>query len=180
MLISHNPKTKTIVLIGLMGAGKSSIGRKLAAALSMPFKDTDDEIIAKFNCSIPEIFKKHGEPEFRRIEEQEIKRLLKEPQHVLATGGGSFINEKTRAIIKEKGISIWLKANLDVLLERTAKRKDRPLLNSPNPRKILKSLINQRYPIYSKADIIIETGPQSHQNTVNQIKKKYFKMLETI
>ncbi len=179
-MIAPEPKSKTIVLIGLMGAGKSSIGRRLAKALSLPFNDVDDEIISRVNCSIPEIFKKYGEPEFRKLEEQEINRLLQEPQHVLATGGGAFINKRIRAIIKKKGVSIWLKADLDILLERTSRRKDRPLINGPNPHKILKSLMSKRYPIYSKADLIIETGPQSHQDTVNKIKKKYFQMLESI
>ena len=180
MMITQDPKTKTIVLIGLMGAGKSSIGRRLAKALSLPFYDADDEIVSKINCSIPEIFKKYGEPEFRKIEQQEINRLLKGPQHVLATGGGAFINEKIQTIIKQKGISIWLSASLDVLLERTSKRGGRPLLEGCNPREILSSLIKRRYPIYSKADLIIETGRQSHQDTVDQIKKKYLQMLASI
>jgi shikimate kinase len=165
--------TKTIVLIGLMGSGKSSIGSRLAKKLSLPFKDADDEIIASAKLSVAEIFKVYGEYEFRKLEERVIKRLLMGSKHVLATGGGAYMNEKTRNLIKQKGISVWLRADIETLLERTSRREGRPLLDNGNPKKVLKSLISKRHPIYSNADIIVDTGVQPHGEMVKKIVTAY-------
>ena len=165
--------TKTIVLIGLMGCRKSTIGRRVANKLSLPFKDADDEIIASAKLSITEIFKVYGEHEFRKLEERVIKRLLKGSKHVLATGGGAYMNSKTRDLIKQKAISVWLRADIETLLERTSRRDGRPLLNSGDPKKTLESLIRSRHPIYSNADIIIDTGTQPHKKMVEKIVTAY-------
>ena len=173
----HNFSDKPIVLIGLMGAGKSSIGRKLASKLVLPFWDSDDEIATTSNCSIPEIFAIYGEARFRALEEIVIERLLSGPQHVLATGGGAFMNKKIQGLIKKKAISIWLKAGLETLIKRTSRKKGRPLLDKGDPTLILKDLMDKRYPIYSSADIIVESADQPHENMVNQIITAYSKLI---
>ena len=168
---------RSIILVGLMGEGKSSIGKYLAKSLVLPFYDSDDQIVSAANCSIHEFFKLYGEAEFRKLEERVIQRLLSGPKHVLATGGGAFMSKKTRTVILNNGISVWLRASLEVLLERTSRREGRPLLSKGNPREILKSLMDQRYPTYTQADIIIDTHNQPHQNTVDQIINSYKKIL---
>ena len=173
----HNFSDKPIVLIGLMGAGKSSIGRKLASKLVLPFWDSDDEIATTSNCSIPEIFAIYGEARFRGLEEMVIERLLSGPPHVLATGGGAFMNKKIQALIKKKAVSIWLKAELETLIKRTSRKKGRPLLDKGDPTLILKDLMDKRYPIYSSADIIVESADQPHENMVNQIISAYSKLI---
>ena len=152
---------KVIVLIGLMGAGKTSIGRKLAERLSMGFVDADEEIVKAAGCSIPDIFQSYGEPAFRDVEERVIKRLLTERTGVLATGGGAYINPKIREAISQHGYCIWLKASLDILVKRTAKRTGRPLLESGEPRAILRDLMGKRYPVYAQADLTVETGAKT-------------------
>ena len=168
---------KPLILIGLMGAGKYSVGKRLANALNLPFWDADNEIEATCNYSITEIFSRFGEPEFRILEANVINRLLLGPQHVLATGGGAFMNNKTRKLIKKKGISIWLRASLDVLLERTRKRKGRPLLEKGDPEKVFQLLINERHPIYGSADIIVDTNNRPHNEMVETIITEYKKFL---
>jgi shikimate kinase len=155
----HVPKT--IVLVGLMGAGKSSIGRRLAQALALPFTDADTEIEAAAGVSIEEIFARDGEAVFRSGERRVIARLLDNPVQVLATGGGAFMDPETRALIRARAISVWLKADLDVLLARVSRRGNRPLLKDGDPRAILSRLIEERYPIYAEADITVESvdGP---------------------
>jgi shikimate kinase len=138
---------RTIALVGLMGAGKTTVGRRLAQALSLPFADADAEIAAAAGRSIDAIFAEHGECEFRRGERQVIARLLAGPVHVLATGGGAFIDPRTRALMKERAISVWLKAPLDVLMKRVAKRDNRPLLKEDDPRAVMQRLMDDRYPI---------------------------------
>ncbi len=160
---------QTLVLIGLMGAGKTSIGRKLAKDLNIEFIDADTEVEKAAGYSIQEIFKIYGESEFRILEERVINRLLLSKQIVLATGGGAYINPRIRAPIKQSAFSIWLKASLDVLVDRTSRRTDRPLLNNGNSREILNELINKRYQIYSEADLTIETSTESVNETVNAI-----------
>jgi shikimate kinase len=152
---------KTIVMVGLMGAGKSSIGRRLAARLGLPFVDADHEIEAAAGCTIEEIFTRYGEAAFRDGERRIIQRLLDRPPHVLATGGGAFMDPETRARIKQCAISIWLKAELDVLARRVARRTNRPLLKQDNPRAVLAGLIEKRHPVYAESDITIgsEDGP---------------------
>jgi shikimate kinase len=149
---------KTVVLIGLMGAGKSTVGRRLAARLGRPFKDADGEIEKAAGCSIEDIFSGRGEAAFRDGERRVIARLLEEPPHVLATGGGAFMDSYTRARIRAKGISIWLRAELDVLLARVARRDNRPLLKAGDPREILGRLIDERYPVYAEADVTVMSG----------------------
>ncbi len=158
----HTPP-KTIVLVGLMGAGKSHIGRRLATRLGLPFADADIEIEAAANCSIEDIFELHGEEAFRDGERRVIARLLDGPVMVLATGGGAFINPDTRARTREKAIAIWLRADVDLLLKRVSRRDDRPLLKRGEPREILERLIAERYPVYAEADIVVDSvdGPPS-------------------
>ena len=160
---------RTVALVGLMGAGKTTIGRRLAQALALPFVDADAAIADAAGQSVEEIFVAHGECEFRRGERKVIERLLDEPPHVLATGGGAFINPGTRALMKQKAISIWLKAPLDVLMKRVARRDDRPLLKEDDPRAVMQKLMDDRYPIYAEADLIVETGNGPHNAAVSVI-----------
>jgi shikimate kinase len=160
---------RTIALVGLMGAGKTTVGRRLAAALDLPFADADAEIAAAAGCSIEEIFAEHGECAFRRGERQVIARMLDGPVHVLATGGGAFIDPGTRALMKERVISIWLKAPLDVLMKRVQKRDNRPLLKEADPRAVMERLMAERYPIYAEADITVESSPGPHNSAVTSI-----------
>jgi shikimate kinase len=155
----HVPKT--IVLVGLMGAGKSSIGRRLAQALALPFTDADTEIEAAAGVSVEEIFARDGEAVFRSGERRVIARLLDNPVQVLATGGGAFMDADTRALIRARAISIWLKADIDVLLARVSRRNNRPLLKNGDPRATLARLMEERYPVYAEADITVESvdGP---------------------
>lgn len=160
---------RTVALVGLMGAGKTTVGRRLAHVLGVAFKDADAEIATAAGQSVPDIFAAHGEPEFRRGERQVIARLLAEPPHVLATGGGAFMDAATRALLKERAISVWLKAPLDVLMKRVARRDDRPLLKEDDPRAVMQRLIEVRYPVYAEADITIETGVGPHNSAVAAI-----------
>lgn len=155
----HVPKT--VALVGLMGAGKSSIGRRLAQSLGLPFIDADTEIEAAAGATIEEIFAREGEAAFRNGERRVIARLLEGPVQVLATGGGAFMDASTRALLKRHAITIWLRADLDVLLHRVSRRGNRPLLKAGDPRQILAHLIDERYPVYAEADITVETvdGP---------------------
>ena len=154
---------RSIVLIGMMGAGKSSIGRRLAGRLGIPFIDADTEIESAAGMTIPEIFEKHGEPYFRAGEARVIARLLDNGPQVLATGGGSVMDPQTRALISQKGISIWLKADIDVLLKRTKRRNDRPLVEK------IKDLLPVREPIYAQADIIIQSRDEPHDTIIDEI-----------
>jgi shikimate kinase len=152
---------RPLVLVGLMGAGKSCIGRRLAQRLRLPFIDADREIEQAAGCSIPEIFSRHGEQAFRDGERRVILRLLESPPFVLATGGGAFMDPRTRAVIREKAISVWLRADLDLLVRRTGRRGDRPLLQVDDPRAKLAELITTRHPIYAEADLTVDSqdGP---------------------
>ncbi len=162
---------RTIALVGLMGAGKTTVGRRLAATLGLSFADADAEIVKAAGCSIAEIFAEHGECAFRQGERRVIARLLAGPVHVLATGGGAFIDPGTRALMKERAISIWLKAPLDVLMKRVEKREHRPLLHEDDPRAVMERLMAERYPIYAEADITIESSPGPHNVAVDAILK---------
>ena len=152
---------RSIVLVGLMGAGKSCIGRRLASRLGVEFHDADAEIERAAGCSIQDIFEVHGEAAFRDGEKRVIARLLAQPPHVLATGGGAFVDPETRANVAKRGISIWLRADLELMLQRTARRNNRPLLKRGDPRQILQRLIDERYPVYALADITVDSvdGP---------------------
>jgi shikimate kinase len=162
-------RSKTIALVGLMGVGKSSVGRRLAAALELPFRDADHEVEQAAGRSIPEIFEAMGEAAFRDGERRVIARLLDEPPHVLATGGGAFQNAETRALIKQKAISVWLRADLEVLVRRVARKDNRPLLRGKDPLETLRALAEVRYPNYAQADIVVETGDAPHHVTVEAI-----------
>jgi shikimate kinase len=160
---------RTVALVGLMGAGKTTVGRRLAAALGLPFVDADIAIAQAAGRTIPEIFSEHGEEEFRRGERQVISRLLAGPVHVLGTGGGAFIDPRTRALMKERAISVWLKAPLDVLMKRVEKRSDRPLLQQDNPRGVMERLMAERYPIYAEADLTVESSVGPHNVAVTAV-----------
>lgn len=157
---------RSIVLVGLMGSGKSAIGRRLAARIGMNFVDADAEIEAAAGLSISDIFEVHGEQAFRDGERRVIARLLSEPAHVLATGGGAFMDEETRQKIKERAFSVWLRADFDVLLRRVSRRDNRPLLKVENKEEVLRRLIEERYPIYQEADIIVQSQDGPHEETV--------------
>lgn len=152
---------KTLVLVGLMGAGKSCIGRRLSEALVLPFVDADTEIETAAGCTVQEIFERHGEAAFRDGERKVIERLLDGQVQILATGGGAFMDPQTRESIRQNATSLWLRADLDLLVRRTSRRNHRPLLSQGNPRQILSDLIDKRYPIYGEADIVIDSldGP---------------------
>ncbi|WP_339830258.1 shikimate kinase [uncultured Parvibaculum sp.] len=160
---------RSIVLVGLMGAGKTTVGRRLARRLGLEFVDADAEIEQAAGETIPEIFARHGEAAFRAGERRVIKRLLAGPPHVLATGGGAFMDPVTRANIAARGVSVWLKADLDVLMKRVAKRGDRPLLQNGDPLTTMKRLIDERYPVYAQADISIESVEGPHEAVVETI-----------
>jgi shikimate kinase len=149
---------RNLIFVGLMGAGKSVIGRLVAHTLGIPFIDTDSEIESVSRMTIAELFAQYGETEFRALETRVVERLLKQGPRVVSTGGGAFINEATRAQIKQGGISIWLKADLDVLWDRVNRRDHRPLLKTENPRQTLEKLMIQRYPIYEQADLTVISG----------------------
>jgi shikimate kinase len=160
---------RSIVLVGMMGAGKSSIGRRLATRLGVPFVDADAEIEAAHRMTIPDIFETYGEAYFRSGETRVIARLLEGGPQVLATGGGAFMDPDTRATVAAKGVSVWLKAELDVLMRRIRRRHDRPLLKTSDPGETLRSLIAQRYPVYAEADITIQSRDVPHDRIVDEI-----------
>lgn len=160
-----------IVLVGLMGAGKSSIGRRLAEKLNFPFVDADHEIEVAADKSIAEIFADHGETYFREGERRVISRLIENGAQVLATGGGAFINDDTRERIAGHGVSVWLKADLPLLMKRVNKRADRPLLLNDNPQAVMQRLMDARYPIYAKADVTVESRDVQHTQMVNDVIK---------
>jgi shikimate kinase len=160
---------RSVVLVGMMGAGKSSIGRRLASRLAVPFVDADAEIERAAGMTIAEIFSGHGEPYFRAGEARVIARLLDSGPQVLATGGGAFMNADTRNAIRAKGISVWLRATLDVLNRRIKRRGDRPLLKTADPGETLRRLIEERYPIYSEADLTVESREVPHETIVEEI-----------
>ncbi|MBN9335364.1 shikimate kinase [Devosia sp.] len=146
---------RPLILVGMMGAGKTTVGRRLAARLGRRFLDSDEEIEKAAQMTIPEIFAQRGEPEFRAGETRVISRLLKEEDIVLATGGGAFVNPETRSLVKSGAVSVWLKADLDVLFERVSRRSNRPLLKTADPKGTLEKLIEDRYPIYAEADVTV-------------------------
>lgn len=160
---------RNLIFIGLMGAGKSVIGRMIAQQLSMPFIDTDAEIERVSRMTIAELFASYGEPEFRALETRVIERLVKGGPRVISTGGGAFINERTRAVIKRGGVSVWLRADLEVLWERVNKRDHRPLLKTENPKQTLENLMNQRYPVYAESDLTVESRDVRKEIVVNEV-----------
>jgi shikimate kinase len=160
---------RSIVLVGMMGAGKSSIGRRLAARLDVAFVDADTEIEEAAGMSIPDIFATRGETEFRAGEARVIARLLDSGPQVLATGGGAFMNADTRALIAAKGVSIWLRAEFEVLMRRIKRRQDRPLLKTNDPGATLRELMEARYPIYAAAELTVQSRELPHERIVDEI-----------
>jgi shikimate kinase len=160
---------RSIVLVGMMGAGKSSIGRRLALRLALPFIDADTEIEQRAGMSIPELFEMHGEAYFRAGEARVLARLLVNGPQVLATGGGAYMNADTRALIRQYGVSVWLKADFDLLLRRIKRRNDRPLLKTDDPAARLQQLIDERYPIYGEADVTVHSRDVPHETIVDEI-----------
>jgi shikimate kinase len=167
---------KTIVLIGLMGAGKTTVGRKLAKLINIDFVDVDEEISKAAGCSIEDIFDKYGEGAFRDVEERVMARLLIEKTRVLATGGGAIMNPRTRNLIKKCSISVWLRADLKALVQRTRKRGSRPLLKNKDHGAILKKLMNERSPIYAEADITVDSCEDGPEVTARNIKNALLKL----
>lgn len=162
-------RRKTIALVGLMGAGKSSIGRRLSVVLDLPFRDADSEVEAAAGRTISEIFESFGEDAFRDGERRVIARLMDEGPHVLATGGGAFVNDETRALIKDRAISIWLKADLELLARRIGRKDTRPLVRGKDPLEVLTALAATRDPLYAQADIVVETGDTPHNEAVEAV-----------
>src|SRR6202163_1339554 len=160
--------TRSIVLVGMMGAGKSTIGRRLSARLRLPFLDADTEIEAAAGMSIPDIFETHGEPHFRDGEARVIARLLDNGPAVIATGGGAFMREETRRRIQDKAVSIWLKADADIIMKRVKRRADRPLLQTADPAATIGQLIEEREPVYQHADLTIWSRDVPHDKIVDE------------
>jgi shikimate kinase len=169
---------RSIVLVGLMGAGKSTVGRRLASKLGLPFMDADHEIEAAAGMSIPDIFSIYGEDYFRDGERRVIARLLQEGPLVLATGGGAFMSEETRTRVAQSGISVWLKADVDVLMRRVRKRTNRPLLQNADPEGTMRRLIEIRHPVYATADLAVESHEAPHERIVNEIMRSLSAFLE--
>jgi len=160
---------RTIALVGMMGVGKSTVGRKLAESLAAPFVDSDEEIEKAAGLSVQEIFAMHGEPEFRRGERRVIERLLNGPPIVLATGGGAYMDATTRALLKEKAVTVWLRADLDLIWKRVNRRDTRPLLKRDNPRQVLDDLLTARAPVYAEADLTVDSGEGPANDAVKTI-----------
>nr|WP_100129888.1 shikimate kinase [Bartonella tribocorum] len=174
LLSSLDNQAQALVFVGLMGAGKSVIGKRVATMLDLPFYDSDQEIEKAAQMSITEIFKIYGEAEFRALEQSIIFNLIKKRPLILATGGGAYINQKIRKVIHQNGISIWLKADLDILMQRVFKRSTRPLLQTANPKETMQKLMEQRYPLYAKANITIN----SHKESPYRIAKNVIRSLQ--
>lgn len=160
---------RTVALVGLMGAGKTAIGKRLAACLGLPFVDADDEIERAAGCSVAEFFERYGEAEFRAGERRVIARLLEGPKHVLSTGGGAYMDAEIRAMMRERALTVWLRADLDVLFDRVRRRAHRPLLKQGNPREVLAGLMTRRYPVYAEADLVVESSAQPADVTTTKV-----------
>ena len=165
---------RTVVLVGLMGSGKSTIGRRLAKRLGLQFVDADEEIESAAGCSIEDIFTFHGEEAFRDGEHRVIRRLLEGPVHVLATGGGAFLDERTRTVVAEQAISVWRRADLDVLLRRVRRNDSRPLLKNGDPKEILTRLKEERDPIYALAELTVDSGDGAADAVVEDILQQLY------
>lgn len=171
---------RSIVFVGLMGAGKTVIGRKVAGKLSLPFIDSDHEIETISRMSISDLFATYGEAEFRALERRVIDRLLHEGPQVLSTGGGAYMNDETRAAIASQGVSVWLKADLDTLMHRVAKRQNRPLLKADDPRAVMERLMRERYPVYETADVIVHTRDELKEVIAAEVVSGLAEFLEDV
>lgn len=161
--------SRSIVFVGLMGAGKTAIGRRVASSLGLPFTDSDHEIESVSRMSIPELFERYGEAEFRALEQRVILRLLENGPQVLSTGGGAYMNEQTRAAIGQHGLSVWLKAGIDILFDRVSKKQNRPLLKAADPRAVLERLMAERYPVYALADLTVPTRDERKEIIAREV-----------
>jgi shikimate kinase len=161
--------TRTVALVGLMGAGKTAIGRRLAARLGLPFVDADEEIERAAGCTVSEFFDRYGETQFRAGERRVIGRLLEGPPHILSTGGGAYMNPDTRALMRARTLTIWLRADLDVLVDRVRRRNNRPMLRDGDPREILGRLMTQRHPVYAEADLTVESSAKAVDVTTEHV-----------
>jgi shikimate kinase len=170
---------RSVVIIGLMGAGKSTIGKRVAQMLGLAFIDADTEIEHVSRMTIPELFETYGEPEFRDLERRVIKRILRTGPRVLATGGGAFMNEATRRYIAKSGISVWLKADIDVLMDRVSRKSNRPLLKTENPRATMQKLVEQRYPVYGLADITVMSRDEKKDVMAGEVVEALARMSST-
>ena len=164
----HKKLKKPVVMVGLMGAGKTKIGGIMAKTLGLPFVDADTEIEKAAGMGVAEIFEKQGEPAFRDLERRVIARLLSEEIKIIAPGGGAMMNEQTAELIRKAALSIWLRADLDVLVERTGRNNKRPLLRNGDPREILQGLMDKRHPVYQTADITVDSGPADIQENARK------------
>ncbi|MEM8771678.1 MAG: shikimate kinase [Pseudomonadota bacterium] len=167
--LSKSSHRRTIVLVGMMGAGKTTLGRRLAPRLDLPFFDADEEIERAAGMPVSELFERHGERSFREGEARVLKRLLEGPPHVLATGGGAVVYEETRRLIKQHAVSVWIRANVETLARRATRRDTRPLLRNGNPEEILRNLAKEREAFYAQADIHIDSQPGPHEATIDTI-----------
>ncbi|MEL6360644.1 MAG: shikimate kinase [Pseudomonadota bacterium] len=164
-----SPVARTIVLVGMMGVGKTTVGRRLAPRLGLPFKDADQEIEAASGMSVGDLFEAHGEESFRAGEAQVIRRLVTGPPIVLATGGGAFVNESTRQVVKDHAVSVWLRADVDTIVQRATRRPTRPLLKNGDPKQIISRLLKEREVFYSQADLSVDSAKGPHARTVEKI-----------
>jgi shikimate kinase len=169
---------RSVVLVGLMGAGKSTIGKRVAQMLGVNFIDADTEIETVSRMTIPELFERYGEPEFRDLERRVIRRILRTGPKVLATGGGAFMNEQTRKAIARAGVSVWLKAELDVLMERVGRKSNRPLLKTADPRATMQALMDQRYPVYAMSDITIISREEKKEIMAGEVVDALYAMTD--
>ena len=160
---------RSVVFVGLMGAGKTAIGRKVAAALGLPFTDSDQEIESVSRMSIPELFERYGEAEFRSLEQRVILRVLETGPQILSTGGGAYMNAQTRAAITAHGLAVWLKADIDILMDRVSKKQNRPLLKNADPRGVLERLMVERYPVYALADVTVPTRDERKEVIAEEV-----------
>lgn len=160
---------RSITIVGLMGAGKSVIGRKVAMKLKIPFVDADSEIEKAAKMTVADIFSSYGEPEFRRLEKSVIKRVLENGPQILATGGGAYMDPETQQMVSDSGISLWLSADIDLLMQRVSKKTTRPLLKKPNPRGVMEDLMRERYPVYALADVEIASRDVSKDEMTNLV-----------
>lgn len=160
---------RSIVFVGLMGAGKTVIGRKVAHAMNLAFVDSDHEIESVSRMSVPDLFEAYGESEFRALERRVLARLLKTGPQVVSTGGGAFLDERTRRAVERQGISIWLRADLDTLMERVLKKQNRPLLKNDDPRAVMEKLIDARYPVYAEADVTVDTRDEPKEVIAQEV-----------
>ncbi len=160
---------RSVVFVGLMGAGKTAIGRRVSSMLDLPFTDSDHEIESVSRMTVPDLFERYGEAEFRALEQRVIARLLETGPQVLSTGGGAFMNEQTRSAIAAHGLSVWLKADVDILLDRVAKKQNRPLLQNANPRAVLEKLMVERYPVYALADVTVPTRDERKEVIAGEV-----------